>query len=265
MKRKKIVVGNWKMNMTMDQSNSLIKELKSISENDVEIKIAPSFRNLHNAVLFGQFSLSDGQYIEVVAQNIHSEERGAYTGEISAEMLKSIGVKSVIIGHSERRKYFNETDSILSKKVKTAIKYNIGVIFCVGEELSERENNNHFNVIKDQISIGLFDLDAYEINKVVIAYEPVWAIGTGKTANSNQIQEMHEFIRELVKDKFDHLRNKSTNDSAASESLRILYGGSVKPNNAKEIFSLQDVDGGLIGGASLNFADFSTIIKAANG
>ena len=263
MKRKKIVVGNWKMNMTMDQSNSLIKELKSISENDVEIKIAPSFTNLHNAVLFGQFS--DGQYIEVVAQNIHSEERGAYTGEISAEMLKSIGVKSVIIGHSERRKYFNETDSILSKKVKTAIKYNIGVIFCVGEELSERENNNHFNVIKDQISIGLFDLDVYEINKVVIAYEPVWAIGTGKTANSNQIQEMHEFIRELVKDKFDYLRNKSTNDSAASESLRILYGGSVKPNNAKEIFSLQDVDGGLIGGASLNFADFSTIIKAANG
>ena len=265
MKRKKIVVGNWKMNMTMDQSNSLIKELKSISENDVEIKIAPSFTNLHNAVLLGQLSSSNGQYIEVVAQNIHSEERGAYTGEISAEMLKSIGVKSVIIGHSERRKYFNETDSILSKKVKTAIKYNIGVIFCVGEELSERENNNHFNVIKDQISIGLFDLDAYEINKVVIAYEPVWAIGTGKTANSNQIQEMHEFIRELVKDKFDHLRNKSTNDCAASESLRILYGGSVKPNNAKEIFSLQDVDGGLIGGASLNFADFSTIIKAANG
>ena len=264
MKRKKIVVGNWKMNMTMDQSNSLIKELKSISENDVEIKIAPSFTNLHNAVLFGQLR-EDGQYIEVVAQNIHFEERGAYTGEISAEMLKSIGVKSVIIGHSERRKYFNETDSILSKKVKTAIKYNIGVIFCVGEELSERENNNHFNVIKDQISIGLFDLDAYEINKVVIAYEPVWAIGTGKTANSNQIQEMHEFIRELVKDKFDHLRNKSTNDSAASESIRILYGGSVKPNNAKEIFSLQDVDGGLIGGASLNFADFSTIIKAANG
>ena len=265
MKRKKIVVGNWKMNMTMDQSNSLIKELKSISENDVEIKIAPSFTNLHNAVLFGQFSLSDGQYIEVVAQNIHSEERGAYTGEISAEMLKSIGVKSVIIGHSERRKYFNETDSILSRKVKTAIKHNIGVIFCVGEELLERENNNHFNVIKDQISIGLVDLDVYEIKKVVIAYEPVWAIGTGKTANSNQIQEMHEFIRELVKDKFDHLRNKSTNDSAASESLRILYGGSVKPNNAKEIFSLQDVDGGLIGGASLNFADFSTIIKAANG
>jgi triosephosphate isomerase len=265
MKRKKIVVGNWKMNMTMDQSNSLIKELKSISENDVEIKIAPSFTNLHNAVLFGQFSSSNSQYIEVVAQNIHSEERGAYTGEISAEMLKSIGVKSVIIGHSERRKYFNETDSILSKKVKTAIKYNIGVIFCVGEELSERENNNHFNIIKDQISIGLFDLDVYEINKVVIAYEPVWAIGTGKTANSNQIQEMHEFIRELVRDKFDHLRNKSTNDSAASESLRILYGGSVKPNNAKEIFSLQDVDGGLIGGASLNFADFSTIIKAANG
>ena len=262
MSRKKIVIGNWKMNMTMDQSISLIKELKSISDNDVEIKIAPSFTNLHNAVLLGQFSSSNGQYIEVVAQNIHFEERGAYTGEISAEMLKSIGVKSVIIGHSERRKYFNETDSILSKKVKTAIKYNIGVIFCVGEELSERENNNHFNVIKDQISIGLFDLDVYQISKVVIAYEPVWAIGTGKTANSNQIQEMHEFIRELIKDKFDHLRNKSTNDSAASEYIRILYGGSVKPKNAKEIFSLKDVDGGLIGGASLNANDFNQIINS---
>ncbi len=258
MSRKKIVVGNWKMNMTMDQSISLIKELKSISDNDVEIKIAPSFTNLHNAVLFGQLR-EDGQYIEVVAQNIHFEERGAYTGEISAEMLKSIGVKSVIIGHSERRKYFNETDSILSKKVKTAIKYNIGVIFCVGEELSERENNNHFNVIKDQISIGLFDLDVYQISKVVIAYEPVWAIGTGKTANSNQIQEMHEFIRELIKDKFD---NVVVYDSPASEYIRILYGGSVKPNNAKEIFSLKDVDGGLIGGASLNANDFNQIINS---
>ena len=266
MKRKKIVLGNWKMNMTMDQSISLIKELKSISDNDVEIKIAPSFTNLYTAVLLGQLSSSDGQYIEVVAQNIHSEERGAYTGEISAEMVKGIGVKSVILGHSERRKYFNETDSILSKKVKTAIKYNLGVIFCVGEELSDRENNNHFNVIKDQISIGLVDLDVYEIKKVVIAYEPVWAIGTGKTANSNQIQEMHEFIRGLIKEKFDHLQNALPNeDPVASEDLRILYGGSVKPNNAKEIFSLKDVDGGLIGGASLSFADFSIIIKAANG
>ena len=256
MKRKKIVVGNWKMNMTMDQSNSLIKELKSISENDVEIKIAPSFTNLHNAVLLGQLSSYNGQYIEVVAQNIHSEERGAYTGEISAEMLKSIGVKSVIIGHSERRKYFNETDSILSKKVKTAIKYNIGVIFCVGEELSERENNNHFNVIKDQISIGLFGLDNQQINNVVIAYEPVWAIGTGKTANPAQIQEMHNFIRNLVRDNFDN---------NISENIRILYGGSVKPSNAQEIFSLKDVDGGLIGGASLNFTDFKTIVLSANG
>ena len=171
-------------------------------------------------------------------------------------MLKSIGVKSVIIGHSERRKYFNETDSILSKKVKTAIKYNLGVIFCVGEELSERENNNHFNVIKDQISIGLFDLDAYEINKVVIAYEPVWAIGTGKTAENYQIQEMHEFIRKLFNDKYG---------SDISQQIRILYGGSVKPNNAEEIFSLNDVDGGLIGGASLNFSDFNAIVQAANG
>jgi len=141
-------------------------------------------------------------------------------------------------------------------KVKTAIENNLNVIFCIGEELSERENNNHFNVIKDQISIGLFGLDNQQINNVVIAYEPVWAIGTGKTANLAQIQEMHDFIRNLVRDKFDN---------NISENIRILYGGSVKPSNAQEIFSLKDVDGGLIGGASLNFTDFKTIVLSANG
>ena len=251
MNRKKIVAGNWKMNMTLNQSDVLINKLKSILANNIEIKIAPSFTNLHHAA-----SLVDSCDIEVVAQNIHFEERGAFTGEISPEMLISIGVKSVIIGHSERRKYFNETDSVLSKKVKTAIDNNLSVIFCVGEELSERENNNHFDIIKNQVSIGLFDLDMEQINKVVIAYEPVWAIGTGKTANSQQIQEMHEFIRGLVRDNFD---------SKLSENIRILYGGSVKPNNAKEIFSLKDVDGGLIGGASLNYLDFNSIAQAANG
>tara|TARA_X000001036_G_C20569542_1_gene762026 strand:- start:220 stop:975 length:756 start_codon:yes stop_codon:yes gene_type:complete len=251
MDRKKIVAGNWKMNMTMEQSNSLIAELKSISTNDVEIKIAPSFTNLHHAV-----SLVDSCEIEVIAQNVHFEERGAYTGEVSTEMLISVGINSVIIGHSERRKYFNESDNILSKKVKTAIENNLNVIFCIGEELSERENNNHFNVIKDQISIGLFGLDNQQINNVVIAYEPVWAIGTGKTANLAQIQEMHNFIRNLVRDKFDN---------NISENIRILYGGSVKPSNAQEIFSLKDVDGGLIGGASLNFTDFKTIVLSANG
>ena len=251
MNRNKIVAGNWKMNMTIDESNDLINELKQVSENNVEIKIAPSFTNLYYAI-----SLLKNSGIEVIAQNVHSEMRGAYTGEISAEMLKSIGVKTVIIGHSERRKYFNETDTILSKKVKAAIENSLNIIFCIGEELSERESGNHFEIIKNQITIALIDLNNDEIKNIVIAYEPVWAIGTGMTANINQIQEMHEFIRKLINEKFG---------DEISDNIQIIYGGSVKPNNAKDIFSLNDVDGGLIGGASLNFSDFHSIIDAANG
>ena len=251
MSRKKIVAGNWKMNMTIDESNDLINELKEVSENNIEIKIAPSFTNLFHAI-----SLLNNSGIEVIAQNVHPEKRGAYTGEISTEMLKSIGVKTVIIGHSERRKYFNETDTILSKKLKAAIENSLNVIFCIGEELSERESGNHFEIIKNQLTNALIDLNNNEIKNIVIAYEPVWAIGTGKTANNHQIQEMHEFIRELINKKFGN---------EIADNIRILYGGSVKPNNAKEIFSLNDVDGGLIGGASLNFSDFHSIINAANG
>ena len=251
MKRKKIVAGNWKMNMTLDESVNLINELKQISTNDVDIKIAPSFTNLNKAV-----SLLDSSKIEVIAQNVHPEERGAFTGEISIEMLKSVGVFSIIIGHSERRKYFNENDSILSKKAKMAIDNSLNIIFCVGEELSEREKGNHFELIKNQIISGLFGLDIDQIKNVVVAYEPVWAIGTGKTAENYQIQEMHEYIRKLFNDKYG---------SDISQQIRILYGGSVKPNNAEEIFSLNDVDGGLIGGASLNFSDFNAIVQAANG
>ena len=251
MKRKKIVAGNWKMNMTMDESMKLIAELELISYNNIEIKIAPAYTNLYKSI-----SLLMSSQIEVIAQNLHQEKNGAYTGEISAEMLKSIGIKTVIIGHSERRQYFNETDIILSKKVKTALEHSLDVIFCVGEELSEREKGNHFELIKTQIKTGLFDLNNDEIKNVVIAYEPVWAIGTGMTANTHQIQEMHEFIRNLINEKYNHM---------ISSNIRILYGGSVKPNNAKEIFSLDDVDGGLIGGASLSFSDFSSIVKAANG
>ena len=251
MKRKKIVAGNWKMNMTLDESVNLINELKQISTNDVDIKIAPSFTNLNKAV-----SLLDSSEIEVIAQNVHFKERGAFTGEISIEMLKSVGVHSVIIGHSERRKYFNENDSLLSKKAKTAIDNSLNIIFCVGEELSEREKGNHFELIKNQIINGVFGLDIDQIKNVVVAYEPVWAIGTGKTAENYQIQEMHEFIRKLFNDKYGN---------EISQMIRILYGGSVKPNNAKEIFLLNDVDGGLIGGASLNFSDFNVIVQAANG
>ena len=251
MSRKKIVAGNWKMNMTIDESNELINKLKEVSKNNVEIKIAPSFTNLYYTI-----SLLKNSGIEVIAQNVHSEKRGAYTGEISTEMLKSIGVNTVIIGHSERRKYFNETDKILSKKVKAAVENSLNVIFCIGEELSERESGNHFEIIKNQLTNALIDLNNSEIKNIVIAYEPVWAIGTGMTANNHQIQEMHEFIRDLIYKKFGN---------QIADNIRILYGGSVKPNNAKEIFSLNDVDGGLIGGASLNFYDFHSIINAANG
>ena len=251
MSRKKIVAGNWKMNMTQDQSINLISELNQITSNDVEIKIAPSFTNLSKAV-----SMLENSEIEVIAQNVHFEERGAFTGEISVEMLKSIGVSNVIIGHSERRKYFNETDLILSKKVKAAIDNSVKIIFCVGEELSEREKGNHFDLIKSQLINGLFELSKDKIKSIIVAYEPVWAIGTGKTAENHQIQQMHEFIRKLFKDNYG-------ND--ISNKLRILYGGSVKPNNAMEIFSLSDVDGGLIGGASLNFSDFKAIVQAAHG
>ncbi len=251
MNRKKIVAGNWKMNMTIEESGKLINQLKEISKNNVEIKIAPSFTNLHSAI-----SLLSNSEIEVIAQNVHAENRGAYTGEISPEMLTSIGIKTVIIGHSERRKYFNETDLVLSKKVKAAIENSLNVIFCVGEELSDRENGNQFEIIKTQLNSTLMDLDIIEIKNIVIAYEPVWAIGTGITANTHQIQEMHEFIRELINKKFGH---------EISTKIRILYGGSVKPINAKEIFSLEDVDGGLIGGASLIFSDFFKIVNAANG
>ncbi len=246
-----MVAGNWKMNMTNDESVNFINQLKSTLVKNVDVKIAPSFTNLYNAIL-----LLDSSEIEVIAQNIHYEDKGAFTGEISAEMLKNIGVKTVIIGHSERRKYFNETDSILSKKVKKAVDNSLKVIFCIGEELSERENGNHFELIKNQLKTGLFNLSEQEIQNTVIAYEPVWAIGTGKTANNHQIQEMHEFIRQLVKDKYG---------IGFSEKIRILYGGSVKPINAKDIFSLDDVDGGLIGGASLNISDFNSIVQAANG
>ena len=250
MKRKKIVAGNWKMNMTLDESVNLINELKQISTNDVNIKIAPSFTNLNKAV-----SLLDSSKIEVIAQNVHFEERGAFTGEVSIEMLKSVGVNSVIIGHSERRKYFNENDFILYEKAKMAIDNSMNIIFCVGEELSEREKGNHFELIKNQIIRGLFGLDTDKIKNLVVAYEPVWAIGTGKTAENYQIQEMHEFIRKLFNDKYGN---------NISQRIRILYGGSVKPNNAKEIFLLKDVDGGLVGGASLNFSDFNAIVQAAN-
>ena len=184
---------------------------------------------------------------------MHQEESGAYTGEISASMLKAIYVNTVILGHSERREYFNETDELLSKKVDTALKNKMEIIFCFGEVLEDRKNGNHFKVVESQIKNALFHLNSEAWKNIILAYEPVWAIGTGETASPEQAQEMHAFIRGLVAERYL---------SDVAEEVSILYGGSVKPANAKEIFSKEDVDGGLIGGAALNAEDFTALIKA---
>ena len=250
MKRKKIVAGNWKMNMTLVESIELSNALINIKKPNVDVMIAPSFTNIYH--LKKHF---DSHQIDVIAQNINQNSKGAFTGEISVEMLKSIGVNCVIIGHSERRSLFGETDQILFEKVNYATSNDMNVIFCIGEELQQRQNGNYFDVIQNQLEMGVLGLSTELIKKVTLAYEPVWAIGTGVTANPDQIQEIHQFIRNLIHQSFDE---------KISNSIRILYGGSVKPKNAEEIFNLPDVDGGLIGGASLKFADFQSIVEAAD-
>ena len=250
MKRKKIVAGNWKMNMTLDESIELSNALININKSNVDVMIAPSFTNLYP--LKKHF---DTHQIDVIAQNVNQNSKGAFTGEVSVEMLKSIGVNCVIIGHSERRSLFGETDQILFEKVNYATSNDMNVIFCFGEELQQRQNGNYFDIIQQQLEIGVLSLSSELIKKVTLAYEPVWAIGTGVTANPDQIQEIHQFIRNLIHERFDE---------TISNSIRILYGGSVKSTNAVEIFNLADVDGGLIGGASLKFADFQSIVEAAD-
>jgi triosephosphate isomerase len=192
--------------------------------------------------------------IEVAAQNMHFAENGAYTGEISADMLKSIGVHTVILGHSERRTYFHETDAILAKKVNTALQHQLDIIYCFGEDLADRKAGNQFTVVEKQIHEGLFHLEENHWPHIILAYEPVWAIGTGETATPQQAQDMHQFIRTTINSKYG---------SKVANAVKILYGGSVKADNAREIFSQDDVDGGLIGGAALKSADFSQIVKAA--
>ncbi len=250
MKRRKIVAGNWKMNMTLVESIELSNALINIKKPNVDVMIAPSFTNIYH--LKKHF---DSHQIDVIAQNVNQNSKGAFTGEISVEMLKSIGVNCVIIGHSERRSLFGETDQILFEKLNYATSNDMNVIFCIGEELQQRQNGNYFDVIQNQLEMGVLGLSTELIKKVTLAYEPVWAIGTGVTANPDQIQEIHQFIRNLIHQSFDE---------KTSNSIRILYGGSVKPTNAEEIFNLPDVDGGLIGGASLKFADFQSIVEAAD-
>ncbi|PWH83100.1 triose-phosphate isomerase [Algibacter marinivivus] len=247
--RKQIVAGNWKMNNDLAQTESLITALKNQTKTtDAEVMVAPTATNLWAA-----YNALRQSNIEVVAQNMHFAENGAYTGEISASMLKSIGINTVILGHSERREYFNETDELLAKKVDAALAKGMRVIFCFGEELADRKAGNEEAVVGNQIKNALFHLGAAAFQNIVLAYEPVWAIGTGETASPEQAQDMHAFIRKTLADKYG-------NDIA--EEVSILYGGSVKPANAEEIFSKPDVDGGLIGGASLNAEDFFAIVNA---
>ena len=222
--RKKIVAGNWKMNNSLNETINLINNLKqNVGRTDVKVMIAPSFPFLKTAV----DQLKDVN-IEVVAQNINDNKSGAFTGEVSIDMLKSIGVDSTLIGHSERRAYYYEDDELLLKKINIALEFNMNVIFCFGEELKDRKSNSHFQVVKSQLDNTVMKLDSKSWNKLVLAYEPVWAIGTGETASADQAQEIHEFVR-------NHISEKFNNDIA--NNVSILYGGSVKPSNAVEIFS----------------------------
>ena len=247
--RKQIVAGNWKMNNDLSQTESLITELKKAKKtSNAEVMIAPTFTNLYKA--YEALRETD---IEVIAQNMHFAENGAYTGEISASMLKSVGVNTVILGHSERREYFNETDESLAKKVDAALANKMRIIFCFGEVLADRKSGNHEAVVASQIKNALFHLKAWDFKNIVLAYEPVWAIGTGETASPEQAQDMHAFIRKTLADRYGY---------EIANNVSILYGGSCKPSNAQEIFSKPDVDGGLIGGAALNATDFFAIVNA---
>ena len=249
--RKKIIAGNWKMNLDkIDSINLTSKILKNTEqEKDKKIILSPPFIYLEQLVT----DCSERKDILIAAQNCSENGNGAYTGEVSAQMIKSIGVDYVIIGHSERRQYFNESHSVLSNKLSQALSNNLKVIFCCGENINQRDNNEFLDVINNQLSSTVFNLSAVDFSKIIIAYEPIWAIGTGKNATSEQAQEMHNYIRTIVSEKYGN---------EAANNVSILYGGSCKPSNAKSIFSQIDIDGGLIGGASLKSDDFISIINS---
>ncbi|MFA5059039.1 MAG: triose-phosphate isomerase [Candidatus Omnitrophota bacterium] len=251
--RKIIIAGNWKMNKTSREAIELINGLKRqlYDVSDVDIVVCPPF----TALLESQEALNESN-IALGAQNVYWEDSGAFTGEVSAPMLKDLSVQYVIIGHSERRQFFHETNENVKKKIKAVLKHGLTPIVCVGENLKERESNQAFNVIKAQCEEGLSGFTKEEMTKMVVAYEPVWAIGTGKTATPAQAQEVHQFIRSLLVKMFD--------EKVASE-VRIQYGGSVKPENTAELISQKDIDGALVGGASLTEASFANIVKNSRG
>lgn len=250
--RKKVIAGNWKMNKNLSESVSLISDiingLKNINTK-ADVIICPPFTSLETAN-----ALIKNSNIKLGAQNMCSEDSGAYTGEISADMLKSVGCQFVILGHSERRAIFNEPDELINKKVKKALAKGLDVIFCIGESLDERESGSTFNIVKSQIEKGLSGITELDLAKIIIAYEPVWAIGTGKTASPEQAEEVHLYIRNKIKELFS---------SEATENLIIQYGGSVKPENSEELLSQPNIDGALVGGACLKSDSFLEIIKTA--
>ncbi|MCK9629173.1 MAG: triose-phosphate isomerase [Bacteroidales bacterium] len=253
--RKKIVAGNWKMNTTIKEAEVLVKDLTILADEldtDVDIIVCPPFTHLDPVARMLAKQYDENEKISLGAQNCADHVSGAYTGEVSVSMLKSVNCKYVILGHSERREYYHENSASLYEKVELALNAGIIPIFCVGEKLEERESNRHFEVVAEQVKDVLYKLKGAEMSKIIIAYEPVWAIGTGKTATSEQAEEMHAFIRKVVADKFGDV----------AEIVPILYGGSCKPSNAQEIFSKPNVDGGLIGGASLVAKDFVDIVKS---
>ena len=249
--RKNIVAGNWKMNKTLQEGVQLAKDVEKALESrtpNCEVIIATPF--IHLATIASTINTDK---VGVSAENCADKASGAYTGEVSAAMVASTGAKYVILGHSERRAYYGETPEILKEKVLLALANGLKVIFCIGEVLEEREAGKEYDVVKSQIEGSLFNLSAEDFGKIILAYEPVWAIGTGKTATAQQAQEMHAFIRKTVADKYG---------AEVAENTSILYGGSCKPSNAKELFANKDVDGGLIGGASLDAEQFMGIVDA---
>jgi triosephosphate isomerase (TIM) len=248
--RKKVIAGNWKMNMDLHQSQKLVSEIINGlgKDNKAEVIVCPPFTSLNEVS-----SLLKGTQVKLGAQNMYYEESGAYTAEISADMLKSVGCEYVILGHSERRVIFNESDELINKKVKTAISKGLKPIFCIGELLEQRESGETMKVVSSQIEKGLEGITAEQMKFVIVAYEPVWAIGTGKTATPQQAQDVHLFIRELVAKKFS---------TSVAENLIIQYGGSVKPDNSGELLSQKDIDGALVGGACLKADSFLSIVAS---
>ncbi len=249
MKRRPLLAGNWKMHTTVAEAHALAVEIGKCSEglDDRDVILAPPFTSIHEVA-----SVLKDSCVEVVAQNVCWEEQGAFTGEISPLMLKEAGVTSVIIGHSERRQIFSEDHELINKRMLGALKYDLKPIFCIGETLAEREGSKTFTVLEEQLKGGLAGLSLRDMQKTVIAYEPVWAIGTGKTATKEQAQEAHAFIRKLLSEMYE---------KDIADTIRILYGGSVKPDNVDELMAQSDIDGALVGGAALDAESFCRIIN----